>query len=133
MSSLLETIRNADDTEKLLVEVPEWGGVKVELRSMSAAARMKLLKDAGALDGETDAAKMYPSMIIATAFDPDTGERLFSPDDESWLMEKSMTALDRLGTAAMQVSGLAPEAVEAGKDGSSTEATSDISTTSPSV
>ncbi len=130
MSTLRDIILQADDTSKLLVEVPEWG-VTVELRSMSAAQRMSLLKDAGALDGNTDAAVLYPRLIIDTVFDPETGEKLFTTEDIDALMGKSPTALDRLGTAAMKVGGLDSEAVEAGKDSSSSGQTNDISTSSP--
>ena len=131
MSSLRDAIRAADDLEKELVPIPEWGGVTVEVRSMSAGVRVRTLRSARAFDAETDAVAIYPSLVIECCFDPETGEKLFEAGDEEWLLEKSVAALERLATAAMRVSSLSAEAVEAGKDDSSPTPTSDTSTSSP--
>ena len=65
--SLKQTIFSADDITKELVEVPEWG-VKVEVRSMTAAERAKLGEGASKGD-KTDVGLMYAMTVIATVYD----------------------------------------------------------------
>lgn len=111
-----DKIKAAVDTVVETVEVKEWD-VTVEVRSMSARERMVLLKEAKALDGKVDAQILYPQIVIATAHDPETHERLFAAEDEEWLMEKSPSALDTLAIAGLRVSRLTEESAESGKDG----------------
>ncbi|MCI0544305.1 MAG: hypothetical protein L0Z49_07635 [Actinobacteria bacterium] len=113
--SLKDRIRTVIDTVDEVVEVPEWG-LNVLVRSMSAAERYSILKAAQSVDDKLDIAILYPRIIIATAFDPEAGTKLFDLDDESWLMDKSPVALDRLASAGLRVSGLDEEAKDRGKD-----------------
>ncbi len=132
MSSIRDAIKAANDLQTELVTVPEWDDVVVEVRSMSAAVRVRTLKAARAFDPDTDAVALYPRLAIECCYDPETGEKLFDAEDEEWLAEKSVKALERLATVAMKVSSLGDDAVEVGKDSSSPTPTSDTSTSSPS-
>lgn len=126
-NSLRSRILEAEDITSEMVDVPQWG-VTVEVRSMDARSRILMTQDVSD-DGSVSMERLYPDMVIQTAHDPATGERIFGPDDRDALLAKSSAALDILATAAMRVSGMAPGAVDAvGKDSSSTE--SDDSPTS---
>lgn len=116
---LRDQIRDAKDIESRIVEVPEWG-VKVELRTPTVRTRGEMISEFMKDDGKIDYVRMYPSLVVATAYDPDTGERLFSLDDIEWLEEKSAKALEHLGEVAVELSGMekAAERLDAGKDAS---------------
>jgi len=114
MSTLRDAILNADDGTKELVDVPEWG-VTVEVRSMTGVQRAKFLTASVGDDGKPDFARTYPTLIIQTTFDPETGDRVFEDADRDALNEKSAAATERIAKAALRVSGLAEDSVEAGK------------------
>ena len=118
MSLLRDKILNADDTTSQLVEVPEWE-VTIEVRSMTGAARAKIMALATAEGGEADIARVYPEVIIGCCFDPETGEALFSSEDRDMLMSKNASALDKVATIASELSGFTEKSVDkAGKDSS---------------
>ena len=113
--SLREKILSNTDIQTKMVDVPEWG-VTVEVRGMNGADRQKILDDASAEDGKMTAGGMFFDVILATAYDPETGERLFTEDDRGALQTKNAQALDRLATAGYKLSGMAVDSVdEAGK------------------
>lgn len=121
MSTLKDKIFAAKDIETETVEVPEWG-VTLEVRGLDGRGRSRVIKNAtNADDGEIDLETLYPTLIIATTFDPETGEKVFDEEDAAGLMSKSGAIVDRLATASMRLSGLTQAAVdEAKKDSSST-------------
>lgn len=121
MSELRDQILAFDDIETRVVEVPEWGGVKVEIRTPSVAARGELIAQFIRDDSKIDYVRMYPALVVATSHDPDTGERLFTNDDIEALKEKSSKAMERIGEVAIELSGMqnAAERIEAGKADSS--------------
>lgn len=114
--SLKDQILTADDTTTEIVEVSEWG-VKVQVRTMSGAARALVLQSAVDDDGKVDLQKVYPDIIIGCTFDPESGEQVFAPSDREILMTKSGAALDKVAAVAMRLSGFTADAVDkAGKD-----------------
>lgn len=117
MSALREKILAVVDVDSELVDVAEWG-VAVEVRSMSARARAVLMKKALQDDGTMDLEMFYPAVLIATCFDPDSGEALFTGADEASLNAKNGGVVDRLAMIGMRLSGLAKDAIDQGKDGS---------------
>lgn len=132
-STLAQQIFAANDRRATTVEVPEWG-VEIELRSLSVRERQALLDQARALDDDADAAPIYARAIIACAYDPATGERVFTEGDMEALLDRSAAAVDRLAPAVMEVNGMTPEAVEAGKGASSSSGpTSATSSSSPNA
>lgn len=114
--NIRDQIRQADDIETRLVEVPEWG-VTIELRTPTVAARGAALADYIDENGLVDRARAYPSLVISCAYDPEDGSLLFTPADIGWLGEKSSAALERLGAVAVELSGLknVEERIKAGK------------------
>lgn len=104
--SIREIVASVDDSAMEVVDVPEWG-VKLEVRSMTGAERAKTFERAQNPEtGTVDYAKVNPAIIIATVFDPETGEQVFGPDDEKMLNSKSAAVTERLGRIALRLSGL---------------------------
>jgi hypothetical protein len=110
--SLRETIFGADDITKELVEVPEWG-VSVEIRSMTAAERAGLTEasTAGSAN-KVDISLMYALCVIATVYDPETGLPIFKKGDETAILSKNGSVIERLATKAMGSSGFTDTAVD---------------------
>lgn len=109
--SLRESILAFDDIESETVEVPQWGGIKVEVRGMSGKERAGLMKRA-MVDGELDFERLYPLLIVATVFDPESGDKVFSEKDLNALNEKSGAALEHVGKVAARLSGMNQEAAD---------------------
>ena len=120
MSELRDKILQFDDIEVETVTVPEWGGVTVELRTPTVQARGELISQFMKDTGKIDYVRMYPALVVATSYDPETGEQLFTNDDVDALTLKSSKAMERLGEVAIKLSGLenAAERIDAGKDAS---------------
>ena len=115
----------ADKREKILkamdlshedLEVPEWG-VTIRVVSPSGRERTRIVTSFMNDDGMPDLEKMYPALIIATASDPETGERLFTADDAEALLDKNGRVLERIARAAMRVAGMNDDTIDVGKDG----------------
>lgn len=106
--SLRDRIIAADDIGKRLVEVPEWG-VTVEVRTISAGQRSQMLKSATDGGGGVDIDKLYPMLLIATCFDPDEDEPVFTPDDFAVIQEKSASAVEAIAQVAMEMAGMLGE------------------------
>jgi hypothetical protein len=116
MSNLREAIFGADDSESEVVTVPQWGGLKIEVRSMTGSDRAAFMQSFQDDEGKVSWEALYPSLIITTAYDPESGERIFEVGDEAALNSKSAAALELLAGAAMRLSGMSEKAEEeAGK------------------
>lgn len=122
MTTLRDRILNADDVQSETVDVPEWDA-KVEVRSMTASARANLLEHFyhQRSNGDSDSvepswAELHPHVVIACAYDPESGERLFEPGDADALGAKLAGPVERIALAGMRLSGLTEEeADDAGK------------------
>jgi len=118
--SLRDQILNSNDIPKELVKVKEWG-IEIEVRGMTGAERTRILDIAMGKDQDVNLQMVYPEIVIATSFDAETGEQIFTPADRTALLSKSANALDRLATVGMRLSGFTAETTEAmGKDSSET-------------
>lgn len=117
--NLRDKIFEADDIDRETVEIPEWG-VSIEVRTMTGADRGLLME--AAVDQDTGGVRLqriYPDAVILSAYDPETGERVFRDEDRDGLLAKSGKAVDRLAAVAMRLSGFEAGAVDAaGKDSS---------------
>lgn len=113
--ALRDKIRDADDKQSEIVDCPEWD-CKVEVRSMSAKARGKMLRESMTEEQTLDYEVLYPQVLIATCFDSEEGSQVFEPADAEWLADKSAGPVERLAQAGMRLSGLTQEAAEAGKE-----------------
>lgn len=119
--SLRDRIISTDDIVSEMVEIPAWD-VTVEVRSMSARARVRMMSRAAENDGELNMETLFPEIVVLCSYDPDTGERIFNDDDVSMLLDKSAGPIELLATAAMRVSGMTSDSLDtAGKDSPSTE------------
>ena len=132
--SLRDKIAAIKDIPEETLAVPEWGGLEILVRGMTAGDRGDLL--ASAVDPETgqvDLKSMYPDIVILTAHDPETGERIWMPEDRAAIQEKSGKAIDRLATVGMRLSGMDPDEKEKAGKGSSSTGSGDSSSSSPAT
>lgn len=113
-SELRKTILNTDDIQKETVPIPEWGGVVVEVRGMTSGDRFKLLQNTS-VDGKVNFQRWFPDLVIASVFDPETGEQVFEPADRDALLAKSGKVIGNLAEVASRLSGLSDADVEAAK------------------
>lgn len=113
--SLREKILAADDIQSEMVEVPEWGCI-VEVRGMNGADRSRILEAAASSeDGKIGVGNMYVETVIASAYDPETGVRIFTAADKDALMSKSASAIDRIATVGMRLSAMDAKAADDAK------------------
>lgn len=118
--SMREKILALQDIPVEQVEVPEWG-VTLEVRGMNGADRTRIMDMAMQTEGGLNLQVVYPEIVIATVFDPESGAQVFEPKDRDVLLSKSATALDRVAQVGMRLSGFTQEASdEAGKDSPTT-------------
>ncbi len=118
--SIRDQILEAQDIGKQTVEVPEWG-VTIEVRGMTALERTRLMDLAFDAGGQLNLQTIYPEIVIATCFDPETGMQIFTPQDKDALLSKSSVALDRVAIVGMSLSGFTAESAdESGKVSSAT-------------
>ena len=103
--NIKEKIKGMQDTAKELLKIPEWG-VSVEVRSMTGRDRARMFDLFLDDKGQLKKADSYPFIVVASTYDPETGERLFGEDDMAWIMEKNANALDRIITVSFKLSGL---------------------------
>ena len=117
--SLRDQILNSNDIPKELVKVKEWN-ISIEVRGMTGAERTRIL-DLAQDEKGMNLQMVYPEIVISTAFDAETGEKIFTPEDRTALLSKSANALDSLATVGMRLSGfLAETSNDLGKDSSET-------------
>jgi hypothetical protein len=118
--SLREQILASSDIQSELVTIPEWG-VTVEVRGMTAAARAAMLQHAAGNGGTFDLVSLYPSLVVGSTYDPESGDRVFSESDYAAISDKSGAAVERIAAAAMRLSGISEDARdELGNDLSAT-------------
>ena len=121
--SLRDKIRQSVDGRSEVVTVPEWDDVKIEVRSMTGKERARYLRESTVTSDDgtvtTDYEKLYPSMLVACCYDPESGEKLFEPADREWLNDKNARAIERVATVASRLSGIGAQEGEGGADGSS--------------
>lgn len=114
--SLRDRILSADDIGKEMFHIPQWN-VDVEVRTMSAVQRSRMLQTCTLPDGSVDLDRLYPMLIIATVYDPETSLPIFDREDLALLQEKSASAIEVIAQKAMQMSGMVTKSVdEEGKD-----------------
>lgn len=115
--SLIDTIKSAAPQAGQRVTIDQWA-VTVLVRQMSLRKRADAYEHAQ-LNGEVTTDRLYPALIIASVCDPDSGTPIFGWDDMDFLAEQPADIIEPLGQMCMIKSHLTVEAVEAGKDDSS--------------
>lgn len=123
--SVRDLIQSADDLAQEEIVVPEWNNVKLLLIAPDAVRRgtlMAAIHDDRADLGRDDFGTFHARMICACAADPDTRELLYdlnNPEDIAAVASKNGNVVERVGRRCLIVAGMDGEAVEAGKDDSS--------------
>lgn len=111
--SLRDQILAAKDIPTEQVFIPEWG-MTLEVRGMTGADRTRILETAVDVNtGSVDLKVVYPEIVMASTFDPETGERVFEEGDRDALLSKSAQAIDRLAEVGMRLGGFTKEATDA--------------------
>ena len=117
--SLRDLILQSADIKSENLSVPQWG-VELNVKTMTAVERSRLVASCTSkVDGEdkVDMEKMYPLLIVAAVFDPETGEKVFTLEDVSALQDKSAAAIELVASKVMEMSGMTKDAVDKeGKD-----------------
>ena len=121
MAGLRDKILAANDVESELVEIPGMGSQRrgsLDVAGNARAHRPDGKRSRGSAQVRRQRRPRLPaSVVIATAFDPETGEALFTADDIAALNNKNAAAVGKLSEVGARLSGLTDEAkVEAGKD-----------------
>lgn len=113
-SKLRATILAAKDIKSELVTVPEWGGVTIEVRGLTAAQQVECSNRSTVIkkgpDGDDvtsqDSASLTQFMVLESVFDPETGERVLENTDADALWQKSAIVLNRLAAIVMRLNGM---------------------------
>jgi hypothetical protein len=103
--SMRDKILNASDSRVEIVEVPEWDNAKIEVRSTTVEERGPLVELSQA--EESRYVTFYPALLIATCYDPDTGEKLFTAEDSAALCGKNSAVVEKVAMVALRMCGLA--------------------------
>ena len=121
-ASLRDKILAAQDIPSEPVNIPEWG-VDVVVRGMSAGERITLMQNA--FDQTTQQVNMsivYPDVVVACTFDPDSSEPVFTDADKPLILSKSSAAVERLANVGLRLSGIGKDEQDAaGKDSSKSQ------------
>jgi len=108
-----EDVKALDDIGTETVKVKAWKNLELEVRSMTGTERASILQRAvDQEDGTLDFGKLYPEIIVATCYKPETGEKFFPADAKAWLNDKSSAALEQLASVGLRLSGIDKEAKE---------------------
>ena len=107
-------ILGAQDIKVETVKVPEWGG-SVNVQAMTGAARdeyeeqVLTTRERDPADGVP---KNWRAILVSLTVVDDAGKRMFTPADVEALGAKNGTAMTRVVTVAMRLSGLREQDAE---------------------
>jgi hypothetical protein len=119
MSTLRNTILAANDIKKETLTIPAWGGVEVEVRGMTGSQRAKVVAastvsapdDDGTTVTRQDQSILYPLLLIASVFDPETGQPVFNDTDRDAIGAKSAGVLEDVAMACCRLSGITADSI----------------------
>jgi hypothetical protein len=109
-----EEVFAVEDTQHIDVEIPEWGGKYIRLRSLTAAEAITFAEETAA-SGE-NLRKSAVRIVVLTAIDQNGGA-LFLREDLEAVKGKNFKAMLRLQEAALKLNGIAATAFAALKNG----------------
>lgn len=109
--NLREKILNAKDLKSEIIRIDEWD-VEIEIKSLTGKKRAQLMQEAIDNKGKMDFEKLYPDLVIVSAYDPVTHEPIFKPTDRDTLNTKNGGALEKISKVALRISGLQEESVD---------------------
>lgn len=108
--NLRSQILNSNDIKSEMVTIEEWG-VTVEVKSLTSKKRANVLSESMDGKGRMDFEKLYPDLVIASTYDPETHDAVFQMADRDLLNEKSGGALEKIAQVVLRLSGLDKESV----------------------
>lgn len=115
---LRDKIREIQDIQIVEVPVPEWGET-LRVRGLTGAERdqfegalMKVSSNGGRTASMQISTGNVRALLVSLSVIDENGQRIFSDADVDWLGKKSATALDRIASKAMELSGLSGETLE---------------------
>lgn len=113
LRTLREQIFSASDIEESIVVVKEWDDAKIKVCSLTAgeggALFAKAKKDK---HGNMNAQDLAVRLVIAGAFHPDTGQKIFGDADLAGLSGKSLGPIQQIAQEIMKLSGMDAGALE---------------------
>lgn len=101
--SLRDEILALDDLVSETIIVPQWRNKELLIRQLTAKRFIEITK---ATKIEKNEELFLATLIAESVFDPETGEKVFTPDDIPALMEKNLSALRLIGEKAISINGL---------------------------
>ncbi len=112
-SKLRSTILDAKDIKSKRVAVPAWG-CELEIRSLTGAQRATAVERAtvkttdaeGKEESHVDSRILNPLLLIASCYDPESGEKVFEDADAEGIENKSAEALDIVTTEILTLNGM---------------------------
>jgi len=103
---LRQTILSSKDIREEIITIDSWG-VDILVRGLTGEARNSVLtNNINPKTKQVDIGKAYPELIIATAYNPKTREKIFKMADRDALNKKSGEALEEIAKKAMELSGI---------------------------
>jgi hypothetical protein len=119
MTRIASLVRNADDIEEEVVEVPQWG-CSIGIRSMAGTARSQYLAELfeaadieDRKERQAQLSRVECKLIVACTFDPeDPGTPAFEESDVEMLVSKSGAIIGALSNKCLRASGLDGKAEE---------------------
>lgn len=106
----IEELLALDDTQTREVPVPEWGGVTVNVCSMTAPERAEIERRWANRSAQSDPLNFRTDILTVSLKNGD-GKPLGTPDQIKQLMHKNARAIERLFEAACEVSGFSDKDV----------------------
>ena len=113
--SLRDDILGIKDCAEKIIDVPEWGGIKVLVKAFTAGQKNSIWDACTTVtDGEAkvDSNRMMILNVIGSAHDPETGKKIFKAGDFEAVVAKSAGAIERIARAARELSGSGDKALE---------------------
>ena len=110
---MAEEILNINDERTEIVIVPEWNNMKILCKNLSGADRA-VLSSMLEVDGKTNKVKTKSTtadIVILGAYNPETGDKIFTQAHKSGLLMKNSAPLELLATTIQNLSGLNLDAV----------------------
>lgn len=111
--NLRDEILAIDDTVSKEITIKIWKNKKILVKSFTAGERFRIIdKATDDKTGDIDNAKLTLLMVIASAYDPKTNERIFTEADCSALARKSSAAIDFIAEAMREINGIGENEVK---------------------
>lgn len=96
-----DSILNALDLQREVVDVPEWGG-SVIITELSAADLLKF----GAAMGDEESQQVFVAKALTWFIVDEGGDRVFTGEDAEMLAGKSLPVLQRLWDVAARLNAM---------------------------